>query len=58
MTGTESDLQAADELEESIAHVLGGYHLGQAAERMEKIVKIVRRLAPLDPDIEVTRGEN
>lgn len=58
MTGTESLLLLADELEQSAEHVQGGYHLGQAAERMERAAKAIRRLAPLEPDLQVEQGEN
>lgn len=58
MTGTESLLLLADELDQSAEYVQGGYHLGQAAERMERAAKAIRRLAPLEPDLQVEQGEN
>lgn len=58
MTGTESLLLLADELEQSAEHVRGGYHLRQAAERIERAAKAIRRLAPLEPDLQVEQGEN
>lgn len=56
--GTESLTRLADDLRESIPHVLGGYHLGQAAERIEMASEALKRLAPLDRDIDVEKGEN
>ena len=56
--GTDSLLLLADELEQSVEHVRGGYHLRQAAERIERAAKAIRRLAPLEPDLQVEQGEN
>lgn len=56
--GTESLLRLVDELTESVEHVRGGYHLGQAADRMERAAEAIKRLAPLEPDMDVQHGEN
>ena len=56
--GTESLLQLASDLAESVPHVRGGYHLKQAAERMERAAEAIARLAEHEPDLEVEQGEN
>lgn len=56
--GTESLLQLASDLAESVEHVRGGYHLKQAAERMERAAEAIKRLAELEPDADVIKGED
>lgn len=56
--GTESLLRLADDLIESSPQVRGGYHLGLAAERMERAAEAIKRLAQLEPDLDVQHGEN
>lgn len=56
--GTESLLALSADLAESAEHVRGGYHLGQAADRMERAAEAIKRLAPLEPDMDVQHGEN
>lgn len=56
--GTESLLALAAGLSESAVHVRGGYHLGNAAKLMECAAEAIKRLAPMEPDMDVTQGEN
>lgn len=56
--GTESLLKLAAGLSEATGHVRGGYHLGNAAKLMECAAEAIKRLAPMEPDMEVTHGEN
>ena len=56
--GTTSLLALADELNEVAPHVEQVYDLTRGAALMRKAACVLERLAPLDPDIEVTHGEN
>lgn len=56
--GTESLLELADELEEVAPHVEEFYDHKRAAKLMIKTAGVVRRIAPLDPEIEVILGEH
>lgn len=56
--GTEAMNKLAEDLVESAEHVRGGYHLGRAANLMERAAETISRLAPLDPDLDVQHGEN
>lgn len=56
--GTESLLELAAELEEVATNVEGFFNHKRAAALMRKTAGVVRRLAPLDPEIEVVLGEH
>jgi hypothetical protein len=56
--GTESLLKLADDLAEAAPNVQGGFHLGHAAKLMERAAEAIKRLAPMEPDIDVAQGEN
>jgi len=57
-SGTEALLELAGELAAAAPEVRGGYHLGRAAKLMERAAEAIKRLAPLEPDLEVEPGEN
>jgi hypothetical protein len=56
--GTESLLELAAELEEVAPMIEEFFNHKRAAALMRKTAGVVRRLAPLDPEIEVVRGEH
>jgi hypothetical protein len=56
--GTESLLELAAELEEVAPHIEEFFDHKRAAKLMRKTAGVVRRLAPLDPEIEVVLGEH
>lgn len=51
-------LELAAELRESAADVLDTHGFKRGAARMLKAAKVLERMAPLDPDIEMIVGEN
>lgn len=57
-TGTEALLQLAADLAEAAPQVRSGYHLGRAAGLMELAAEAIKRLAELEPDMQVEQGEN
>lgn len=56
--GTESLLNLADELEAVAPNIEAWFDHKRAAALMRKASTEIRRLAPLDPDIDVAPGEN
>lgn len=56
--GTAALLDLSDALAKHVECVQGGYHLGESSKLMEQAAEVLRRLAPLEPDIEVEAGEN
>lgn len=56
--GTENLIQLADDLEAVAPNVLAWFDHRRAAALMLKAAAEIRRLAPLDPDIEASPGEN
>lgn len=56
--GTASLIQLADDLEAVAPNVLAWFDHRRAAALMRKAAVEIRRLAPLDPDIDVSPGEN
>ena len=55
--GTESLTELADELDAVAPNVEAWFDHTRAAALMRKAAVEIRRLAPLDSDIEVVRGE-
>ena len=56
--GTESLLALADELEEVAPMIEEFFNHKRAAALMRKTAGVVRRLAPLEPEIDVVLGEH
>jgi hypothetical protein len=56
--GTESLTELADELDAVALNVEAWFDHTRAAALMRKAAVEIRRLAPLDPDIDVSPGEN
>lgn len=56
--GTESLIELADELDAVAPNIEEWFDHTRAAALMRKAAKEIRRLAPLDPDIDVAPGEN
>lgn len=56
--GTASLIKLADDLEAVAPNVLAWFDHRRAAALMLKAAAEIRRLAPLDPDIEASPGEN
>lgn len=56
--GTESIMALADDLEATAPHVREAYDLRRGSQLMQRAAEALRRLAPLEPDIEVREGEN
>jgi len=56
--GTESLTELADELDAVAPNVEAWFDHTRAATLMRKAATEIRRLAPLDPDIDVAPGEN
>lgn len=57
-TGTESLIALADDLESVAPNIEAWFDHTRAAALMRKAAVEIRRLAPLDPDIDVDQGEN
>lgn len=57
-SGTESLIELADELEAVAPNIEAWFDHKRAAALMRKAATEIRRLAPLDPDIDVAPGEN
>lgn len=57
-TGTESLIALADDLESVAPNIEAWFDHTRAAALMRKAAVEIRRLAPLDPDIDVAPGEN
>ncbi len=56
--GTESLLELSRQLEAHAPLTRQAIHLGECAYLMECAAIVVKRFAPLEPDMEVTQGEN
>lgn len=56
--GTDALLALADDLESTAPHVAEVYDLRKGSRLMQQAAEAIRRLAHLEPDIEVTQGEN
>lgn len=56
--GTTTLLDLASELAEVAPHVKDGFDLGRACKLMQRAAEVIERLAPTDPDIEASPGEN
>lgn len=57
-SGTESLIELANELEAVAPNIEAWFDHKRAAALMRKAATEIRRLAPLDPDIDVAPGEN
>lgn len=57
-SGTESLIALADDLESVAPNIEAWFDHTRAAALMRKAAVEIRRLAPLDPDIDVDQGEN
>lgn len=57
-TGTESLIALADDLEAVAPNIEAWFDHKRAAALMRKAATEIRRIAPLDPDIDVAPGEN
>ena len=56
--GTSGLLELAVELREIAPHVKSAFDLRKGAMLMMRAADALERLAPLEPDIEATQGEN
>lgn len=56
--GTAALIELAEELRTAAPHVREGYDLGHGSRLMHKAADVLAQLAPLDPEIEVVRGEH
>jgi len=57
-SGTESLIALADDLDATAPNIEAWFDHTRAAALMRKAAAELRRLAPLDPDIDVAPGEN
>ena len=56
--GTESLLDLSRKLVEHAPLTRQAIHLGECAYLMECAAEAIKRLAPMEPDMDVTQGEN
>lgn len=56
--GTESLIELAADLRATAPNVRDAFRLGHGARLMERAADAIERLAPLEPDIAVSVGEN
>lgn len=56
--GTESLLELSRRLEEHAPLTRQAIHLGQSAYLMECAATVIARMAPSEPDLDVSQGEN